>query len=92
MVTLEELNEILSQVKDPEVPVLNILDLGILRSVTYESQHWIIVITPTYSGCPAMQTIETDIRTALSQNNIQNFTIETVLSPAWTTDWISEEG
>jgi ring-1,2-phenylacetyl-CoA epoxidase subunit PaaD len=92
MVTAEDLREILSQVKDPEVPVLSILDLGILRSLTCENQHWTIVITPTYSGCPAMQTIEADIRTTLSRNKVKHFTVETVLSPAWTTDWISEEG
>ncbi|MBM3165455.1 MAG: phenylacetate-CoA oxygenase subunit PaaJ [Bacteroidetes bacterium] len=92
MVNQDELLNILSEVKDPEVPVLTILDLGILRSLTSENNQWTIVITPTYSGCPAMQTIEADIKSTLIKHGVENFTVQTSLSPAWTTDWISEDG
>lgn len=92
MVTLDSIKAIVSRVKDPEVPVLTIDDLGILRSISFQGNVWIIEITPTYSGCPAMQTIESDMKRALSNEGIHNFEIKSILSPAWTTDWISEEG
>ena len=92
MVTEKEVLALLSEVKDPEIPVLSIIDLGILRSVSEEAGHWHIVITPTYSGCPAMQTIEKEINAHLRKHQITEFTIVNVLSPAWTTDWITEEG
>jgi ring-1,2-phenylacetyl-CoA epoxidase subunit PaaD len=81
---------ILSQVNDPEIPVLNVLDLGVIRSVNTAEK--IITITPTYSGCPAMKVFEDDILMALDNNGHPNYSIETTLSPAWTTDWISQEG
>lgn len=90
-ITLEELQTILAQVPDPEIPVLSIVDLGILRDIRIDNGHIGIFITPTYSGCPAMDIIRMQIRMALIQSGIENFTIHTVLSPAWTTDWMTRE-
>ncbi len=89
--------KILEKVYDPEVPVLSVIDLGIVRAINLfdspQADEGIeIVITPTYSGCPAMKRIEWDIRSALLQNGYTNHKITTVLSPAWTTDWMSEAG
>jgi ring-1,2-phenylacetyl-CoA epoxidase subunit PaaD len=92
MVTEKRVWEILDQVSDPEIPVLTIADLGIIRSVSQQGEGLKIVITPTYSGCPAMSVIESEIELALAKEGITDFSIETVLSPAWTTDWISENG
>lgn len=88
---------LLETVTDPEVPVLTILDLGIVRSVELaqldnDQLKPIITITPTYSGCPAMDVISMTIRMALLQAGYQQIEIKQVLSPAWTTDWMSEEG
>ena len=79
---------VLKNVPDPEIPAVSILDLGIVRRVEEEK----VIITPTYSGCPATQFIEQSIREALDAAGYRNVAIETVLSPPWTTDWISEEG
>lgn len=94
-----ELNDIyqwLETVTDPEVPVLNILDLGIVRDVSLTEEHGVreatITITPTYSGCPAMDVIAMNIRMALLSHGIKKVHIVNQLSPAWTTDWMSEEG
>ena len=90
--TKEEIIHILSEVKDPEIPVLTISDLGILRSVEYADDFIQIQITPTYSGCPAMDMIQEDIRSELAKHGLKNIEIKQVLSPAWTSDWMSEEG
>lgn len=86
----------LSVVTDPEVPVLTILDLGIVRDVAVTDkdgkQVVKVTITPTYSGCPAMDVIAINIRMALASHGIRNVEIENQLSPAWTTDWMTEEG
>jgi len=87
----------LAMVTDPEVPVLTILDLGIVRKVTLtendkSEKEATITITPTYSGCPAMDVIAINIRMALLSRGIKHITIENQLSPAWTTDWMSDEG
>ena len=80
-------------VPDPEVPVLTIEDLGVLRSVDVAGDGAVHVrITPTYSGCPAMEAIRADVEAALAAEGYDEVTVETVLSPAWTTDWMSEEG
>ncbi len=84
--------EILSTVSDPEVPVLTILDLGIVRDVLIKNNEVEIVITPTYTGCPAMDMISVNIKLALLENGFKNIKISTVLSPAWTTDWMTEIG
>lgn len=91
MVTKAEIYHILEQVSDPEVPVLSIIDLGVVRDVTVDSKHVAITITPTYSGCPAMQHIEAEIKNILSELP-QQVEVLTVLSPAWTTDWLTESG
>lgn len=84
--------DILGNVTDPEVPVLTILDLGIVREVKVEEDHVEVSITPTYSGCPAMDMIATNIRIELLAAGYQNITIKNVLHPAWTTEWMSESG
>ena len=81
-----------AQVVDPEIPVLTIADLGVLREVTINAGQVEVAITPTYSGCPAMNIIALEIELALEREGIRNPTITTVLSPAWTTDWMSDEG
>jgi ring-1,2-phenylacetyl-CoA epoxidase subunit PaaD len=88
----EQLWHILEEVKDPEVPVLSIIDLGIVRDVNVDGDKIIIVITPTYSGCPAMDVISMDIRLKLIEKGYRNIIVQQQLSPAWTTDWMSEEG
>lgn len=85
--------EILKNVTDPEVPVLNILDLGIVRGVSFPEENEVTVtITPTYSGCPAMDVIGMQIRMALAGRGFSKVHIDMQLSPAWTTAWMSEEG
>ncbi|MBX7181902.1 MAG: phenylacetate-CoA oxygenase subunit PaaJ [Bacteroidia bacterium] len=83
---------ILETVPDPEVPVLSILDLGIVRDVRFENDEVEIDITPTYTGCPAMKAIEDAIVETLAENNFHQVKVKLVYSPAWTTDWMSEEG
>ena len=89
MTSAAELREVLAQVHDPEIPVITIEDLGILRDVQVEGDRVVVTITPTYSGCPAMQEIEADVRAALSAYDVE---VRTVLSPAWTTDWMTDDG
>ena len=84
--------EILHSVNDPEIPVLSILDLGIVRDVNFDNEVAEIIITPTYSGCPAMDFIGMNIRKALKDNGFEKIKISHQLSPAWTTDWMTEEG
>ena len=81
-----------AQVVDPEIPVLTIADLGVLRDITVNEGEVEVTITPTYSGCPAMNMIALEIEMALEREGICNLKIKTVLSPAWTTDWMSDEG
>ena len=92
MIDEQHIWNILEDVKDPEVPVLSVVDLGIVRSVKTSDDKIDIVITPTYSGCPAMDVINMDIRLKLIEKGFRNITIQQQLSPAWTTDWMSEEG
>lgn len=84
--------DVLHTVLDPEVPVLSVVDLGIVRDVRLEQNVWIVDICPTYSGCPALDVIANDIRAALSENDILPSKVNYVLDKAWTTDWITEEG
>jgi ring-1,2-phenylacetyl-CoA epoxidase subunit PaaD len=93
----EEIWQFLETVKDPEVPVLSIIDLGIVRNVEWVEEaadkgFWNITITPTYSGCPAMDMISTQIRMTLYASGIDAFEINTILSPAWTTEWMTVSG
>lgn len=90
--TEKEIWDLLKEVKDPEVPVLSILDLGIVRNVSVDNDTLKIIITPTYSGCPAMDVISMDIRLKLIEKGYRRVTIQQQLSPAWTTDWMTEEG
>jgi ring-1,2-phenylacetyl-CoA epoxidase subunit PaaD len=82
----------LEEIKDPEVPALSIIDLGIVREIRYNDDELEVIITPTYSGCPAMDVISTSIRVMLSTLGFKKIKITTQLSPAWTTEWMSEEG
>jgi ring-1,2-phenylacetyl-CoA epoxidase subunit PaaD len=82
----------LEEIMDPEIPVLSICDLGIVRNVYWDGGELVVTITPTYSGCPAMATITGEIQSTLQKRGIARFRIETQLSPAWTTDWLSEKG
>lgn len=86
---LDRINAALAQVPDPEVPAISVVDLGIIRKVEFLSGVVHVTITPTYSGCPAMQMIEKDVRRALNAAGFEVVEIQTVLSPAWTTDWMS---
>ncbi len=93
MVTLskEEIYSLLSEIPDPEIPVITIEELGILRKVELTSGGCDVTITPTYSGCPAMQMIEDDIKKILHAKGIGLVNVKMTYSPAWTTDWISSE-
>ncbi len=88
---VEDLLELLSTITDPEIPVINIRELGILRSVELVNEIYQINISPTYSGCPAMGLIEMNIKAVLDTNHISNYKINTILYPPWTTDWITDE-
>lgn len=81
-----------ASVVDPEIPVLTIADLGVLRDVVLDGEHVEVAITPTYSGCPAMNMIALEIELALERAGFHQPKVRTVLSPAWTTDWMTEEG
>ncbi len=83
---------ILQEVCDPEIPVLTIGDLGIVRDVKINGEEVEVIITPTYTGCPAMDMIAMNIRLALIEHGYHNIKITSVLAPAWTTDWMTEAG
>ena len=91
-ISTEKIWNILSEVTDPEIPVLTITDLGIVRDIQIENDCIEVIITPTYSGCPAMDMIAANIRMELTEHGFDKIKITTVLSPAWTTDWMTEEG
>jgi ring-1,2-phenylacetyl-CoA epoxidase subunit PaaD len=84
----ERIAEVLAEVPDPEIPAVSLVDLGIVREVAADR----VVLTPTYTGCPATLVIETMVRVALDQAGFGYVRIETALSPPWTTDWITEQG
>ena len=91
-ISVDHIWNMLKDVPDPEVPVLTVQDLGIIRDIHLRDEVVEVVITPTYSGCPAMDMIAANIRLVLLEDGFKNIQITTVLSPAWTTDWMSEEG
>ncbi len=91
MLSPDEVYGVLNTVMDPEVPVISVVELGIVRDVAIQNDAVTITITPTYSGCPAMREIEADIRTALLERGVHEVNVKLVLSPAWTTDWIGPE-
>ncbi|HWL84812.1 MAG TPA: 1,2-phenylacetyl-CoA epoxidase subunit PaaD, partial [Polyangiaceae bacterium] len=88
----EEVRRVAGAVVDPEIPVLSIADLGVLRDVTVEDGCIEVAITPTYSGCPAMNMIAVEIEAALANAGLGPAKVKTVLSPAWTTDWMTDDG
>ena len=90
--TKEAILSILEKVADPEIPVLSVLDMGIIRDIRFNEEEVEVIITPTYSGCPAMDMISMNTRLALLEHGYRNIKITSVLSPAWTTDWMSEQG
>jgi len=89
--TKTQVMDYLTEVKDPEIPVLNVVEMGIVRDVLFEEDGLHVTITPTYSGCPAMQTISDDIVSELERRNMGPVHVDTVFAPAWTTEWITEE-
>jgi ring-1,2-phenylacetyl-CoA epoxidase subunit PaaD len=91
-ISKEQVYEWLGSVTDPEVPVLTILDLGVVRNVQVADNQVTVSITPTYSGCPAMDVIAMNIRMALMSHGVQHVHVDMQLSPAWTTDWMTEDG
>ena len=93
MVTEKEIWGFLEEVSDPEVPVLSVVDLGVVRTVELMNETTCkITITPTYTGCPAMKTMEEDIISKLNEKGILDVSVELTLHPSWTTDWLSENG
>lgn len=84
--------KVLDEVMDPEVPVISVTDLGIIRELHFENDTVFVTVTPTYTGCPATEVINMLIRAALLEAGFAHVHIEQVLSPAWTTDWMSERG
>ena len=89
---LEVAREVAASVPDPELPMVTLADLGILRDVTAEDGQLVVTITPTYSGCPALREIAQDLRHRLSQAGFAPVTVRTALAPAWTSDWITPAG
>lgn len=87
----DEILAALDSVKDPEIPVVSVVELGIVRDVSVTAEGVVVTITPTYSGCPAMREIEADIAQVLHERGIAPVQIRTIYSPPWTTDWISRE-
>ena len=83
--------ELLNTVPDPEIPVISVVELGVIRDISFENKTYTISITPTYSGCPAVKTFMDDIKSCLKENGMRNFKLKLVYSPAWTTDWMTEE-
>ena len=83
--------DLLNTVPDPEIPVISVVELGVVRNVEKRGKFFIISITPTYSGCPAVKTFTDDIKQCLKDNNVRNFKIVLTYDPPWTTDWMTQE-
>lgn len=90
--TSEQVWSWLEQIPDPEIPVISIVDLGVIRDVTVQDSGVTVVITPTYSGCPAMREISSNITSELTKHGVMQLSLETRIAPAWTTDWMSDDG
>ena len=86
----EEILNALNEIPDPEIPVISIVELGVIREVKPDGKKIEVIITPTYSGCPAMKQMEADVRKKLLEKGFEEVRITTVFNPAWTTDWMSE--
>lgn len=92
MLTKENIYSLLSEIPDPEIPVISIVELGVIRDVKFSDTKTVeVTITPTYSGCPAMKQMEDDVRKKLIEHGFETVKINTVYNPAWTTDWLSQE-
>lgn len=91
LIDVDRARDVVGRVVDPEIPVLTIAELGILRDVVVEEGQVVVSITPTYSGCPAMRQIEDDVRSHLAAAGFDRVVVRTTHSPAWTTDWIGPE-
>ncbi|QOY94023.1 phenylacetate-CoA oxygenase subunit PaaJ [Massilia sp. UMI-21] len=91
-VDLEQVWSWLGEVADPEIPVISVVDLGIVREVAFDGDACVVTITPTYSGCPAMQVIAEAVKQALQAHGLEQVRIVSRLAPAWTTDWMSDAG
>jgi len=89
---IEAIWQWLDDVPDPEIPVISVVDLGIVRNVAWQGDTLEVTITPTYSGCPATSVINLDIETALRKHGVEKIVLKRVLSPAWTTEWMSDKG
>jgi len=87
---IDKIWELLNTVPDPEIPVISVVELGVIRDVIFSENSHIISITPTYSGCPAVKAFQDDIKTCLKENDIENFELKIVYSPTWTTNWMTE--
>ena len=90
MANLEDIKKVISEIPDPEIPVISIKELGVLRNIFYEEDSLKVVITPTYSGCPAMDRFQKDITEKLELLEVKNYEIKMQFDPAWTTDWITD--
>jgi ring-1,2-phenylacetyl-CoA epoxidase subunit PaaD len=90
--TIEQVWTWLGEVPDPEIPVISVVDLGIVRDVAFDGDECVVTITPTYSGCPAMEVIAESVTDALHARGLARVRLKNQLSPAWTTDWMSEAG
>lgn len=90
-VDVAQIESLISSIPDPEIPVISIMELGILRSVEMKGDVCVVTITPTYTGCPAMGMIESQIKEILNANGIDKLKVELTYTPAWTTDWMSNE-
>ena len=88
--TIDEIWRVLEAVPDPEIPVISVVDLGIVRDVEWRDDGLQVIVTPTYSGCPATRVISEDITKALQAHGIANPIISTRISPPWTTDWLTD--
>ena len=88
---IQKIWELLDNVPDPEIPVISVVELGVIRDIQFINNEYIISATPTYSGCPAVKTFQDDIHTELINNNILNFKMIIVYKPAWTTDWMNDK-
>jgi len=87
----EEIKILLGEIPDPEIPVISIQELGMLRKVEFDGKDYVVTITPTYTACPAMPLIENQVKEKLAAAGIHNVKVATTYSPAWSTDWISEK-
>ena len=91
MASLEEIKKVISEIPDPEIPVITIQELGVLRDIFFQEESLKVVITPTYSGCPAMDRFQKDIIEKLELLKVKSYEIKMQFDPAWTTDWLTEE-